>query len=207
MKNSLAALTGIWLIGHGTLAIAASSVDLKVQGSITPSACIHTLSQDGAVDYGKLPAKDLNVDRITVLAPVTLKLNIECEAPALFTLNARDNRLGSSYLPLPNSYGLGLVNGDQQLGRYGVKVLNPVADSPVYPLISLDYGSSWIVNPSGSYLQHDALNAFGDSPTPKALQNVAVDLLVSTSIAPSKTLNLTGEVPLDGSATVELRYL
>ena len=41
-------------------ALAASSTDLTVKGLITPSACTPALSNAGAVDFGKLSAKDLN---------------------------------------------------------------------------------------------------------------------------------------------------
>lgn len=207
MKNSLAAFAGALLIVHGSAALAASSVDLSVKGAITPSACMPSLSDNGQVDFGKLAARDLSVDRITELPPVTLKLSVNCEAPSLFALNGRDNRLGSSDFFQSHYYGLGLVNGDQKLGSYRIGVYDPVADTPVYPLFSFDNGVTWLVNSSGSYMGHAYLNAFGDSPTPKALRSVTVDLRLETHIAPARTLTLTAEVPLDGSATVDMVYL
>lgn len=207
MNVFISPLTGALLVICSPWALAASSVDLNVKGSITPSACVHSLSDDGSVDFGKLPAKDLKVDISTQLPPVTLKLNITCEAPTLFALYGRDNRLGSAHFTLPHNYGLGLINGDQKLGSYGIGVFDPVADTPVSPLLSYDNGDTWLVNSSGSYMATNALNAFGDSPTPKALQNLAVDLRIIALIAASKNLDLTSEVPLDGSATIELRYL
>ena len=49
--------------------------------------------------------------------------------------------------------------------------------------------------------------ACGDSPTPKALSSVTVDLRIDASIAPAKGLTLTSEVPLNGSATLDVVYL
>ncbi|WP_332872221.1 DUF1120 domain-containing protein [Pseudomonas cremoris] len=208
LKDSLAAFTGALLIAHGAMALAASSVDLSVKGIITPSACAPSLSDGGQVDYGKIAAKDLSATGTTLLAPVTLKLKVECEADTLFALNGRDNRLGSSYFSaLSHIYGLGLVNGNEKLGGYGIGVFNPVADEPVQPLFSFDNGTTWLVNSSGSYMGHPFWNAFGDSPTPKALRSVNVDLRISTEIAPVANLTLTEEVPLDGSATLDLIYL
>lgn len=207
MKDSLAALAGVLLITHATLTIAASSTDLSVKGSITPSACAPSLSEGGQVDFGKLAAKDLLIDRPTELAPFTLRLSVNCEADTLFALNARDNRQGSAHYSSGQYYGLGMINGDQKLGSYGIGVFNPVADMPVYPLFSFDFGQTWIVNSSGSYMGHDYWNAFGDTPTPKALRNITVDLRITTSIAPARTLTLTEEVPLDGSATLDVVYL
>jgi hypothetical protein len=207
MKASLVALVGAVLIANCTWTLAASSVDLAVKGSITPSACDATLSQDGTVDYGKIAAKDLSVDRVTFLPRVTLQLRVECEAQTLFALNTRDNRLGSASTALGHYYGLGLINGDQKLGKYQIDLLNPVADTTVYPLFSFDYGTTWIVNSSGSYMGHDYWNAFGDTPVPKALRGVNVDLRIATSIVATRDLTLTEEVPLDGSATLDLVYL
>lgn len=208
MKDSLAALAGTLLIAHATMALAASTVDLSVKGAITPSACAPSLSDEGEVDYGKIAAKDLSVDRTTRLPSFTLQLSVECEAQTLFALNARDNRLGSSYYQASGDmYGLGLNNGTERLGAYRIGVFNPVADELVYPLFSFDNGKTWIVNSSGSYMGHPYLNAFGDSPTPKALRKVTVDLRITTDIAPTRTLTLLGDVPLDGSATLDVVYL
>nr|WP_314528591.1 DUF1120 domain-containing protein [uncultured Pseudomonas sp.] len=59
--------------GH---AVAASSVDLSVKGSITPSACMPSMSSSGTVDYGKLSAKDLNADKVTRLPSEYLQLRV-----------------------------------------------------------------------------------------------------------------------------------
>lgn len=208
MKDSLAAFAGALLITHGTAAMAASTVDLSVKGTITPSACTPSLSDGGQVDYGKIAARDLSLTSATLLPAVALELNVNCEANTLFALNGRDNRLGSSfYTALDHMYGLGLVNGNEKLGAYRIGVFNPVAEEPVVPLFSFDKGETWLINSSGSYMGHPYLNAFGDSPMPKALRNVKVDLLISTWIAPARNLTLTEEVPLDGSATLDLIYL
>jgi hypothetical protein len=98
--------------GH---AVAASSVDLNVKGSITPSACTPSMPSSGTVDYGKLSAKSLNADKVTRLPPEYLQLRVECDAATLYALQGHDNRAGSA----PNDeggFGLGLINGDEKLG-------------------------------------------------------------------------------------------
>lgn len=208
MKDSLAALAGTLLIAHGTMALAASSVDLSLKGAITPSACTPTLSDGGVLDYGKIAAKDLAPTGTTVLPRLTLQLSVDCEAQTLFALNGRDNRLGSSYFAaLDHIYGLGMVNGNEKLGGYQIGVFDPVADELVYPLFSSDQGKTWLVNSFGSYMGHYHWTAFGDSRTPKALRNLKVDLRILTEIAPVRNLTLTEEVPLDGSATLDVVYL
>lgn len=207
MKASIVALVGAALITSSPWSVAASRVDLNLKGHITPSACLPALSQDGLVDYGKIAVKDLSADTITLLPRVTLQLSVSCESQTLFALNARDNRKGSANGTQPYHYGLGLINGNQKLGKYQIDVFNPVADSLVYPLFSFDYGTTWLVNAFGSFMGPDYWNAFGDTPTPKALRSVAVDLRITTSIAATRELTLTEDVPLDGSATLDLIYL
>lgn len=208
MKDSLAIFTGALLIAHASMALSASAVDLSVKGAITPSACTPSLSDEGIVDYGKISAKDLAPDWTTPLPPVTLQLSVDCDASTLFALHGKDNRLGSSnFTTLNYMYGLGLVNGNEKLGAYLIGVFNPVADELVYPLYSADNGATWLVNSSGSYMGHRHWTAFGDSPAPKALRNIKVDLRIAAQIAPVSGLTLTDEVPLDGSATLDVVYL
>lgn len=207
-KNSLAVLAGILLIAHGTVAMAASAVDLSVKGAITPSACTPSLSDGGVVDYGKIAAKDLSPTGSTVLPRLSIQLTVDCEAQTLFALTGRDNRLGSSIFPaLNHMYGLGLVNGNVKLGAYQIGVFDPVADEPVYPLFSADQGATWLMNHFGSYMGHYHWTAFGDSTTPKALRNIKVDLRFLTEIAPVRNLPITQEMPIDGSATLDMIYL
>lgn len=54
--------------------------------------------------------------------------------------------------------------------------------------------------------------AFGDFQAdvgylPHPLQNVAVEILLYAYIAAANTLTLTDEVAIDGSTTLELKYL
>ncbi|MBD9457212.1 DUF1120 domain-containing protein [Pseudomonas sp. PDM05] len=213
MKALSTTLLAATLLGLTPCVLAASGVDLTLKGSITPSACVPTLTQDGTVDYGKIAAKELSMNSSTELPPANLQLSVNCEAPTLFALNGKDNRFGTAHYSALNwAYGLGLINGTEKLGSYGIDVLNPVSDVVLYPLFSFNNGQSWLMNPSGSYMSHSALNAFTDIPGsgphfPAALRNITVDLRISTDIAPARTLTLTEEVPLDGSASLDLLYL
>ncbi|MCF5720825.1 hypothetical protein [Pseudomonas syringae] len=49
--------------------------------------------------------------------------------------------------------------------------------------------------------------AVGGGASPLAVQNLEVDFNISATIAPKRTLPLTTEIPLDGSATLEVVYL
>ena len=208
LKDSLAALAGALLIAQGAVALAASTVDLSLKGAITPSACTPSLSDGGVVDYGKIAAKDLSPTGTTVLPRLSLQLTVDCEAQTLFALTGRDNRLGSSIFPaLNHMYGLGMVSGNVKLGAYQIGVFDPVADDkPVKVITSSNGGANWSAS---IYLGHEALTSFAalDGPnTPIALKTLNARLRTFAIIVPATDLTLLDEVPIDGQATLQLKY-
>ncbi|MEB0044373.1 MULTISPECIES: DUF1120 domain-containing protein [unclassified Pseudomonas] len=208
MNKHLIVLTGALILSHTTPIFAASSVDLAVKGLITPNACLPTLSESGVIDHGKISAKDLNPANHTELLERTQQLSVFCEGLTTFSLYTIDNRAGSSTL---GSFGLGLINSNQKLGAFAFRMINAVADgAPTTVLESAD-GSTWWDLLDDSQLPPGRYAGFGDKSTgawaPIALKQVTVDLKLQTFIAGANNLDLTDEVLLDGSATLELKYL
>lgn len=211
MKPQLAAALTALLITSSPSTQAASSLDLSVRGLITPSACTPGLSDNGAVDFGKIPARDLNADNNTYLPQKVLQLGVECDASTLFALRLTDNRAGSSPSP-GHALGLGLINGDEKLGGYNVLLASPFADgASISQLQSLDDGRSWNLIPDGTGLPAQRLAAFGNAASgawaPVPITQLNVDLHLHTFISPAQNLGLEHEVPLDGSATLDVIYL
>lgn len=210
MKKILIPLAALSLWAVGSPAQAASSVDLSVTGSITPSACTPSLSNGGVYDLGKIAAKDLNADQPTPLAEHNLQLGITCEALTLVALKPSDNRLGSAFNNNPLYFGLGLVNGDEKLGNMTLHLDSIVADgAAMYPISSVGSGSEWaptsIMSPT--FLTSFSLTRNSPSLAPAPIQQLIADVLITPQIAPANTLTLTTEVPIDGAATLELNYL
>ncbi|MGY2274194.1 MULTISPECIES: DUF1120 domain-containing protein [Pseudomonas] len=191
--------------GH---AVAASSVDLSVKGSITPSACTPSMSSSGTVDYGKLSVKDLNADKITRMPPEYLQLRVACDAATLFAIQGHDNRAGSSPHDEGN-YGLGLINGDEKLGSFYVNLSAAVADDvPSRFITSHDGGETW--NPwAGGGLWVGGTTAVADNSsfTPLATKVLTAEMEIRSLIEPTNKLTLTEEVPIDGSVAVTVKYL
>ena len=211
MKKILIPLAVYSLWAVGSPAQAASSVDLSVTGSITPSACEPSLSNGGVYDLGKIAAKDLNIDQPTQLSAHTLQLGITCEALTLVALKPSDNRLGSSFENNLLKFGLGLVNGDEKLGSMTLHLDSIVADGAVmYPIGSVGSGSTeWsptsIMSPT--FLTSFSLIKNTPNQAPAPIQQLTAEVLIEPRIAPANTLTLTTEVPIDGAATLELNYL
>jgi hypothetical protein len=200
--------TALLLTGASTV-FAASSVDLTVQGLITPSACTPSLSSGGVVDHGKVAAKDLSPINWTGLGDHTLQLNITCEAPTLLALQGVDNRGDSP--DAFNAYGLGLVDG-KKLGMYMLSLDNATSGgTPISVLESRDSGLTWQESFPGDVMPRAHLASFGDRSTgswaPTPVQNVTSDMKVTTMLGPTAGMNLANEIPILGSATLEVKYL
>ncbi|MGY2230801.1 DUF1120 domain-containing protein [Pseudomonas tolaasii] len=190
--------------GH---AVAASSVDLSVKGTITPSACTPALSNGGLVDFGKLSAKDLRPDQHTYLTRQDLQMTVSCDASTLFAVAVKDNRAGSESSQDFYNFGLGLINGTEKLGYFTVTMSGPMADDVnMRGIASFDGGVTW---ERESALVDDGLTSVADMNTlaPVPVQRLVTGLQVSGAIAPARDLTLTSEVPLDGSLTMTVVYL
>ncbi|HWT67604.1 MAG TPA: DUF1120 domain-containing protein [Pseudomonas sp.] len=207
MKKRISLLPAVLMLAGTSSALAASSTDLSVTGTITPSACAPTLSDGGIIDHGKLTARDLDPSLPTRLPAGEMQLQVHCEGATFFTLTTVDNRAGTSAVK-PEYHGLGMVNDDQKLGSVGFGVFDPQADStPVLTIMSRDGGDTWA--PS-SYLGHAGLTSFaapGDPRTPIAIKDLNARLRAFTIIAPASDLTLLDELPIDGHATLQLKYL
>lgn len=205
INTSIIALT---LAGTG-LAVAGSSVDLNVSGSITPSACTPSLSNSGVYDLGKISARDLNADKPTPLPVHNLQLAITCEAPTLLALEPRDNRLGSDYGEVRGTrFGLGLIDGDKKLGYMQLNLDAILADGVKMHAIGSTDSSSWAPASLLSYAfftSFAATLAFPTTPTP--IQQLNADVRITPYIAPTNTLPLAEEAPIDGSVTLTMKYL
>lgn len=212
MKKILIPLAVFSLWAGVSSSQAASTVDLTVTGLITPSACNPTLSNGGVYDLGKIAARDLNTEQPTPLPAHNLQLTLTCEASTLVALKPSDNRLGSSF-ESNNSlrFGLGLVNGNEKLGSMMLQLHSIVADgATMYPIGSVGSSSNeWAPTPilSPTFLTSFTLNSNTPSPAPTPIQRLTADVLIEPRIAPANTLTLNTEVPIDGSATLEVNYL
>jgi hypothetical protein len=71
----------------------------------------------------------------------------------------------------------------------------------------LDNGATWAKD-SGVWPDWlFSVAATTDHSIPIAVKDLAMDLVINTEISPTNRLTLNNEVPLDGSATLEMKYL
>lgn len=190
--------------GH---AVAASSVDLSVKGTITPSACTPALSNGGLADFGKISAKDLRLTLPTYLTRQDMEFSVTCDGATLFAIESKDNREGTESSNDYYNFGLGLINGSEKLGWLWVSMSGPVADGVnVRAIGSRDGGVTW---ERESSFMDDGMSTVAELNTliPIPVQRLTTALQVAAAIAPAQNLTLTNEVPIDGSITMTVRYL
>ncbi|BCX70354.1 DUF1120 domain-containing protein [Pseudomonas izuensis] len=216
MKNHLAVLAPMLLISATPNVLAASVVDLSVKGLITPVACTPSLSNNGLVDYGKISRQDLSVDKRTQLRDQMLDFSLQCNGPARFALIMRDNRDGSAIVNSEIYYGLNLDNSGNKIGLYSLNFdpASTVVDgwSQVYRTDSTTGGVAWSSSssrsiPIGARSYLGFTDMAGSSAGPVAIQNLSSRVTLETVIAPTSELDLSADVQLDGSATLDVVYL
>lgn len=216
MKNRAITLACLLMAASTQTAWAASTVDLSVQGLITPAACTPQLSNNGLIDYGKISQQDLNLERGTRLALKTLHISIDCNAASRYALRMRDNRDGSAMVNSEIYYGLGFDSAGNRIGLYSMSFdpKHTQADSTaqVYGTESTTGGLAWRtanLNPidigANSYLGFT--DTEGSVAGPSAMRMLQGTVEVQTVINARQNLDLSVDTALDGSATLEVVYL
>lgn len=196
---------------------AGRSRELRLRAHFAPAACTPTLSNGGHVELGKLSVGDLNLDQETALAARPLSLSVTCDGPTAFAVRMQDNREGSATGTVSDStYGLGLDARQQKIGRYRL-LFDPAhitADSfaQVFTTDSATGGLPWssastAIAAVGANHYLGFSTASGNTSGPSAIQNLNATLSLEAVIAPLGSLDLSNEVRLDGSGTLEIHYL
>lgn len=187
------------------LTSAASGTDLTVTGTITPAACTPTLSTDGTVEYGKIPAGDLKQTSTTVLPRAILQLKVDCEATTSMALRLIDNNPNDD---ASSNMGLGKTPAGENIGYAAIVFSNTVVDgTQVQMSESADNGQSW--RKPLAFFRHwlYAPSKLADHSVPIPSHNYSTDLEITGFIYRADSLTLTEEVPLYGHATIQVEYL
>lgn len=216
MKPYCIALSTLLLLPAAQNALAASTVDLTVKGLITPLACTPLLSSGGLIDYGKISRQDLNLDKGTRLPVKYLQVSVGCTGMSRFALRMRDNRDGSAMVNSEIYYGLGFDNSGNRVGLYSMSFdpTQTVVDSltRVYGTESTTGGLAWRTA-NLKPIDIGAISYLGFTDTegsiagPSAIQNLSTTVKVEAVINAKQNLDLSTDILLDGSATLEVVYL
>lgn len=234
MKLSLFMLAIPLIAGSISSAMAAStpgpSGELIVTGEYKPAACHATLSNQGALDYGRMPASSLNATTYTTLPIKTLAdaITVTCESATSVGIDITDNRATSVVYTdiakamnrgLPSGmtnvnmvYGLGVDSASNKIGNYIAELNNARVDG-VQAYFSENgflFSPTSFANPAAPFGIPSQNNGyvFVDKSHTTLIGKVFIsDFSAHPEIAPTNNLSLSKEITLDGSATINLYYL
>jgi type 1 fimbria pilin len=200
-------------------AFAGPTAQLTITGTIAPVACVPSFAGGGAIDFGKIATSSLKRDERTGLKSKTVAYNLECDAPVAMGVSWKDERAGTAAATGKDTkhlyFGLG-KGGGANIGSYTLLQDKDLVrgDAEVVDLLHGVGGASWALASSvtdGFFENSDGASwhsfAVKGSTNPGAFTKVSGSLIVTPYIAPSKDLDVSKEIVLDGLATMEVRYL
>lgn len=204
-------LLGSLLLLSATSAFAVDTADLRVIGTIAPTACTPTFAGGGVIDYGLIPSASLSPTAPTSLQRRTMAYTITCDAPIAIGTSWSDSRASSAGAD-NYSFGLGL-QGSNSIGLYNIRdrLAGATGDgAPVDVISSSNGGVTWSVSADALQLRGNALIHGYAAPgtlVPAAYSNFAGTIEVAPTISATSTLDLTSTITLDGLSTMTVRYL
>lgn len=203
------AIVGALLLTGANAAMAASSAQLKLTGTITPGSCHVALLGGGELSLGAVPASQLSAVEVNSLPAKTVGYVITCTAPMRVATSWTDESLGASGA---NEFGLGR-QGLNAVGSYTLTHLpdeTSTGSGPAFLIKSRDNGQSWT---AGNYSIESGANslfafaATAGATAPSAFDSYMGKVAIQPSIVPTNSLDVTEVIELDGRASLELRYL
>ncbi|HBO2187564.1 TPA: DUF1120 domain-containing protein [Pseudomonas aeruginosa] len=191
------------------------AAELSVGGQVRPGgACGLALGNGGVFELGTISRKDLKEAEETYIGPpggLEISLGILCQAPTKVALRMLDNRAGTSISSVAWAFGLG-ASGGRNVGWYSVWIdringdgkpgLPEMRQPPGQAWEHPQQGWGWATRPSWLYSWAEK-----GQTSPQGFQDIRAVLELFPMIAPAKDLDLSQEIAIDGSATLELVYL
>jgi type 1 fimbria pilin len=201
-----------------------TSTTLKVQGTLTTSACTPTLSNGGIVDFGTIQVSSLSSTQPNSLGQKDISLSITCDSATKvgFTVisnheegnpyNSVEFSNGNVVTNHDNLFGLGKTSENIGIGSYGVWVdassIN--VDGATAQLMSRGTGSNpgdWNTSMGVLRGSDSIVTTFGSFNEPEAFNSATFSLEVAATVQPTDTLAITDTTSLDGEMTISLFYL
>lgn len=184
-----------------------AGADLSVGGHIQPGACSLALGNGGTVDLGTILRKDLKEAEENGFAH-SINMKIHCEAPTKVAFRVLDNRAETA--ALANMFGLG-ASGGKNVGAFSISFKEKIVGDDTELLVPLvdfsDKGSNWETG-WGAIKARPHLTSWAKlgQGLPQAFRSIYTWLDFRIEIVPVN-LDLSQEIAIDGSATMELVYL
>lgn len=208
-----------------TSAFAAETAVMKVQGTLTNSACTPELSNGGVVDYGIIRLGELSATDVNQLGHRNIDLTINCTVETKVGWSMMDDQSSTSAgINIKNAtpegadndmtyyqFGVGKTAGDVKIGNYGVFVKDrtPVLDGVNMTTIGrMVTDTNWRTTPSPRSDAYNIVTAANPGTLePVAFKTAVFPLVTSLAIQGTDTLAITDDTAIAGQATISLVYL
>lgn len=206
MKNRFIPHSLLALAFAGCSAMHVNASELKVSGSIHPSAC--ELSVNG--NEFTIPQQDLDKlppDRSTELSTITLPGTVTCAFPARFGLQFADTAtVDGGFDDIFHIYPSN--DSSKSLGWYEVRLANGQADTKSYPFArrKLDNNAMTLDNKVRSK-DHDHVMVLAGGSTLSGARHATFDINITPSLKPRGEFGAVNEVDIVGQMVMELLYL
>lgn len=219
LRNSL--LAAAMLAFAAPAAMAQSTSDVTITGTLVPGSCDIVLSNGGVANFGSIDYAALNQNGVKKILPFqTVTSTFTCSGPTMFTVTAVDNNritLPASTAGDNSLYGLGLTAEGNAIGYFDLWLDaggSVEADGASATVIQSANLTAWTAASAG----WQALNGSTGSPIayrsfgtaaagPQAITTGFWRYQVTPYIQGRNQLALTQDEAIDGSATFEIVYL
>ncbi|MDT4308101.1 DUF1120 domain-containing protein [Klebsiella aerogenes] len=202
--------------------------DIKVTGTIQPAACEAVITGGDTFDFGNIPAGSLEQDTFTYLGMRQTGFRIHCLTPTRLMLQPRDNREGTTGSLMPGDdsretyFGLGMDSRNSPIGGWMASIGSLLVDggNDLAVISTRDNGRTWrpsltidVPNNVIPFWRYKAevpdlySIAKAGETTPRAFSLLSGTLTAEVYITSASTLNTSGQLPFNGSMTVEMIYL
>lgn len=195
----------------------AENVTLTISGVIQPRPCTMDIANGGAFAFGNVSTDRLAPPGATTGGAKGSPYTVNCPGGARIALKIADNREGTESVqggtPTTNHFGVGTDSSRNKIG-YNIYELagHPLVngDTGIH-LSTRDGGRSWAPISTPVVLDHlpeasVSFAASGDN-LPATVEIVTGNINVGLTVGDQSGLDLSQEVDVDGSATLELVYL
>lgn len=220
----LAAAAVVGLSCHAFNATASeASTDMDIKGTIRPTACSVSLSNDGQIDFGTVSTLTLSESNFTSMGNKDFSLSLICDASTKMAITASDNRKGTAVPGIGKfifanqndaaTFGVGSVDGKPVGGMIVYRDQSGTGDGKGQrSVVSNNDGGTWaLAEASNNALAPDTRMhawATASSTTPGAYMVVEQPYHVRLALNKKSGLPaLTTDVPIDGLITFSVHYL
>jgi len=203
---------------------AASSFDIEVKGTITPSACSLNVDRAGVMDFGAIDVSTLNRNSPTTLANTGqgVSVIVACNADTLVAMTALDQNADSVapglFSPEEQAnyvIGLGKTGEGKPIGAAMLLAQDvnqarghvSMAPGSVY---SSNNGGSWVAGSEAIPTHLGLLKAPSDPNQidPQAITGWTFNMRPQVKIDAAANIGpITTDLPFQGKATLQLYYL